>query len=139
MNQSIPGQCLCGKVTFSATPTNDAMDACHCSQCRKWSGGVLFAVVCSELDIANEDELGVYQSSDWGERVFCKHCGTNLFWRMQDHSMNVVMTQAFDDPSGFKFESEAFIDEKPANYAFANNTRQLTGAEFMAMYAPPED
>lgn len=135
MSKALTGKCLCGSVTFSALAASEEMDVCHCSKCRKWSGGVLFAVPCAELHIDNEAALGVYQSSEWGERLFCKTCGSNLFWRMQDHSMQVVMAQAFDDPSQFTFSSEAFIDEKPANYAFANNTRQLTGEEFMAMYS----
>ena len=70
MPTTIPGQCLCGRITFSAEPASHKMDACHCLQCRKWSGGVLFAVVCSSLQINNEPELTAYQSSDWGERLF---------------------------------------------------------------------
>lgn len=132
------GKCLCGAIAFTALPVSDQMDACHCSKCRKWSGGVLFAVPCSDLTIDNADALGVYQSSDWGERVFCRNCGTNLFWRMLDGSMDVVMIQAFDDPSTFEFGAEAYIDEKPANYEFANDTKKMTGEEFMAMYAPKE-
>lgn len=129
------GKCLCGKVSFSAVPGGNKMDACHCNKCRKWSGGVLFAVPCEDLQIENEAELGAFRSSDWGERLFCKTCGSNLFWRMLDHSIQVVMAQAFDDHSQFEFACEAFIDEKPANYTFANNTNKMTGEEFMAMYS----
>jgi hypothetical protein len=135
MKESHQGKCLCGTVKFSAVPSSNNMDACHCSTCRKWSGGVLFAVPCTDLQIENEAELGAYRSSDWGERLFCKACGANLFWRMLDHSIQVVMIQAFDDPSQFEFSGEAFIDEKPDNYAFANDTNKMTGEEFMAMYA----
>ena len=91
MPKTIPGQCLCGRITFSAQPITSEMDACHCTQCRKWSGGVLFAVVCSSVQINNGSELTAYQSSDWGERLFCRHCGCNLFWRMLDHSIVAVM------------------------------------------------
>lgn len=132
------GKCLCGTITFTAIPVSDEMDACHCSKCRKWTGGVLFAIPCEGLTVNNTDALTAYQSSDWGERVFCRVCGTNLFWRMLDGSMDVVMIQAFDDPENFKFGTEAYIDEKPANYDFANDTKKMTGEEFMAMYPPPE-
>ena len=138
MNSRMSGKCLCGAVRFSAVPESNKMDVCHCNKCRKWSGGVLFAVPCVELQIQNEDELRTYRSSEWGERVFCKTCGSNLFWRMMDRSIQVVMIQAFDDPSVFEFATEAFIDEKPDNYAFANETKKMTGEEFMAMYAPPQ-
>ena len=134
MPTTLPGQCLCGRITFSAEPASHKMDACHCLQCRKWSGGVLFAVVCSSLQINNEPELTAYQSSDWGERLFCRHCGSNLFWRMLDHSIVAVMPQAFDDPSQFELAAEVFIDEKPGNYSFAGNSKKLTGEEFMGLY-----
>ena len=138
MSKSMSGKCLCGKVEFTAVPSGDEMDACHCNKCRKWTGGVLFGVLCMELRIENEDELSVYRSSDWGERVFCSTCGSNLFWRMTDQSIKVVMVQAFDDPARFAFSTQTFIDEKPDNYAFANDTKNMTGEEFMAMYTPPD-
>ena len=71
--------------------------------------------------------MGVYKSSDYGERVFCSKCGSTLMWRMADGSHVSMSAQAFDDPSVFKFTSEIFVDEQPANYAFANETRRMTG------------
>lgn len=138
MESKMTGQCLCGKVRFSAIPKSDHMDACHCSMCRKWSGGVLFATTCVDLKIENEEELQAYRSSPWGERHFCKTCGSSLFWRMADRSLDVVMVSAFDDPSPFEFQTEMFIDKKPANYAFANDTKKITAKEFMAMYSGEE-
>ena len=96
------------------------------------------AVECgSSLKVDNPDALGVYTSSDWGERCFCKTCGSTLFWRMRDGSHQVVAAQAFDDPGQFQFVSEIFIDENPGNYAFSNQTKKMTGAEFLAQFAPP--
>ena len=136
MSEAMPGRCLCGTVTFSAVPEKVATGACHCSKCRKWSGGVLFGVECSELNVNNPDAVQGFQSSEWGERLFCKNCGTNLFWQTLDRTVNVVLLQAFDEPEKFEFTDEMFIDEKPANYTFANETKKITGEEFMAMYAP---
>ncbi|MEJ8574658.1 GFA family protein [Microbaculum marinum] len=128
------GRCLCGAVRFEATPKHDEMGVCHCSKCRRWSGGAFMAVECGNSVRVNDDsQLGVYVSSDWGERVFCKTCGTTLFWRMQDGSEYAVSAQAFDDPAQFRFVSEIFVDEQPPNYAFANETRKMTGPEFIAM------
>ena len=33
---------------------------------------------------------------------------------------------------------EIFIDEKPEGYRFAGKTHQMTGAELMALFAPPQ-
>ena len=135
--KALSGHCLCGAVTFTATPAQMTMGVCHCSMCRRWSGGTFMAVDCRKsLKVETPAALGVYTSSDWGERCFCKTCGTTLFWRMRDGSHQVVAAQAFDDPGQFKFVSEIFIDENPGNYAFSNETKRMTGPEFLASLAP---
>jgi hypothetical protein len=136
MAKTLNGHCLCGAVKFTATPEKMEMGICHCGMCRRWTGAAFMGVGAgSSVKITDgEKDLGVYKSSDYGERCFCKKCGTTLFWRMQGGGMTVVAAQAFDDPSQFKLTSEIFIDEKPANYAFANDTKKMTGAEFVAAF-----
>lgn len=128
------GGCLCGAVRFTATPTTHEVDACHCGMCRRWTGGVYMAAPCEGVTMEDEAATGVYRSSDYGERVFCKTCGSSLVWRMQDGSSAHVSVSALDDLSGFVLAQEIFIDEKPAVYDFANDTRKLTGAEFAAKF-----
>lgn len=127
------GRCLCGAVTFTARPKPD-MHACHCAFCRRWSGGVYLSIECEDLEVADPGAVGVYASSDWAERRFCKTCGSSLFWVMKDGG-TAVSIQAFDDPSAFTFADEIFIDSKPANYDFAGDRPRLTGAEVFAKFA----
>jgi len=44
----------------------------------------------------------------------------------------------FDDQDGFVFDHQVFIDNKPDYYSFANETDDMTEAEVVAKYAPPE-
>lgn len=98
------------------------------------------AIGCADtVKFEDETELGIYPSSEWAERGFCKKCGTSLFYRMRSKADYHVSTEAFDDTSDFKLVSEIFIDEKPAHYAFANDTKKMTGAEVMAAFAPKGD
>jgi hypothetical protein len=127
------GRCLCGALRFSATPATLGVDVCHCGMCRRWTGGALMVVACEGVTVADGADLGIYRSSEYGERVFCKTCGSSLIWRMQDGSSAYVAVSAFDDQSGFALAQEIFIDDKPAFYAFAGGARKLTGAEFAAM------
>ncbi len=53
---------------------------------------------------------------------------------MRDTSLLTVSAQAFEQPERFRFASEIFIDRKPANYAFANDTRKMTEAQVFAQY-----
>ncbi len=139
---TIPGKCLCGAVQFTVTAKKPNVGVCHCKMCRTWSGGVVFALSEVEaLDISKDDNLGIYKSSEWGERCFCKTCGSNLFWRSPSYDHVAVMAGALDDSVALNFTSEIYTDSKPAYYAFANDTKKMTEAEFVALFAdaPPKD
>jgi len=126
------GQCLCGAVQLDCRLDSLEVSACHCQTCRRWGGGPLLAVECAQPPvIGGGDALAVHASSDWAERGFCRHCGTHLFYRLkaEPHYAIPVGLLAGED---WTLASEVFIDEKPAWYCFANQTRQLTGAELFA-------
>ncbi|RKF15000.1 GFA family protein [Roseovarius spongiae] len=135
---TLRGSCLCGACGFSAQPLNREAGVCHCGMCRKWSGGMFFVAECGSSVVFDESApVKRYVSSDWGERLFCGVCGSTLVWQMRDGGMQMVSTQTFDDPDQFTLTTEVFYDEKPAGYALANETKKITGAELMAMFAPP--
>jgi hypothetical protein len=128
------GSCLCGACRFTAVP-EQGLHACHCGNCRKWSGGVFLSVHCGTSVEFNADApLVRYPSSDYAERVFCGRCGSSLVWEMRDGSVQIVSIQAFDDPGAFPFESQIYVDHKPQNYDFANRTEMMTEAEVIAKY-----
>ncbi len=132
------GRCLCGDLRFEALIGARVARACHCSMCRRWSGGVFLAAECRSVTVAAERALGVYSSSEWGERCFCKTCGSTLFWRSKDGKHTAVSIQAFARPSGFRLVSQIYIDDKPDCYSFAEETKNMTGAEFIAMVTSAE-
>ncbi len=130
------GKCLCGGVTFTVKSETGNVGACHCSLCRTWSGGVVMALEDAEdLKIADETMLGVYKSSDWAERCFCRTCGTNLFWRSPEYGHVIVMAGAIAEQDRLQFTRQIYIDNKPAHYEFANPTANLTEAEFLAQFS----
>jgi hypothetical protein len=136
----VTGGCLCGAVRFTAAPANRNVDTCHCGMCRRWAGGPFFARDCADtLKIEDASNLGVYRSSEWAERCFCKKCGTALFFRLVGPNIHFVSAEAFDDREGYTLTTQVFIDDKPAYYGFANETHSMTGAEVFAAFAPPGD
>lgn len=134
--QSMSGACLCGAVKFTAMKASTAVSACHCGICRKWGGGPLLAVDC-EQDVFFEggDNVGVYGSSAWAERGFCKKCGSHLFYRFKESFHYVIPVGLFDEQEDFVFNSQIFIDKKPPYYQFANKTENLTESEVFEKYA----
>lgn len=132
------GRCLCGKVTYTFTPAELEIDACHCGMCRRWSGGPGLSVKAAGVaDVKGNDHVAIYKSSEWGERRFCKECGTHLFYSAPAFGYFGVSAGTLDDLDGLGLTTEIFIDCKPAAYEFANPTRKLTEAEFIAMVSAP--
>ena len=133
------GGCLCGAVRFTAAPRDPHVGACHCGMCRRWSAGPFLALECGgTVKVEDTTQLGVYRSSEWAERCFCKRCGTPLFYRLVGKDFYAVSAEAFDDKTGFAFTSQIFVDEKPAYYDFANKTKNMTGPEVFAAFAAAE-
>ncbi|MEP3072351.1 GFA family protein [Maricaulis sp.] len=140
MSVTTQGRCLCGASAFTAKLKSETVDACHCSMCQTWGSGPFMAVECSEAPVFDDDSaLGVFSSSDWAERVFCKSCGTPLMWRMKDGGHCSVSAGALTLSDKARFEVEIFIDEKPAYYDFANDTRKMTGAEVIAAFTAGQE
>jgi hypothetical protein len=139
--RSISGQCLCGAVTFNAGAAQPHLAACHCAMCRRWGGGgPLMAVNCGtdvrfENAIGDSDNIGVYRSSDWAERGFCKSCGTSLFYRLVEPGVYYVPVGLLQDQSDEDLSLQIFIDEKPAFYDLAGDIPAMTGEEIFAEFA----
>lgn len=129
----ISGGCLCGAVTFAADVASRSVDACHCAMCRRWVGGPFLGLAhVGPVRFAGTEHIGVHKSSEWAERGFCRRCGTSLYWRLSGTQEYSFCAGTLDDQSALELTTEIFIDEKPAYYAFENETRKLTGEEAMA-------
>jgi len=129
--------CLCGKVTVLVSKMSNAVGSCHCNMCRRWGGGPLLTVECDDsVSFTGKENIGVFSSSDWAERAFCKSCGTHLYYRLKESGQYFIPAGLFDGDERFVFDHQVFIDEKPAYYCFSNETHNMTGAEVFAKYAP---
>ncbi len=96
------------------------------------------AVECgSDVSFEGKENIGIYKSSEWAERGFCNKCGSHLFYKLKQNNHYYIPAGIFDDGEGFVFDNQVFIDEKPQYYSFANETKNMTGEEIFAMFAPP--
>lgn len=131
------GSCLCGAIRVTAKAVSKNVGACHCSMCRKWTGGPLLAVDCGiDVSFEGQENISVFDSSEWAERGFCGKCGSHLFYRLKENKQHIMPAGLFENDETFVFHHQIFIDEKPAFYQFANETESMTGAEVFAKYAP---
>ncbi|WP_194787662.1 GFA family protein [Pseudomonas sp. UFMG81] len=136
MPLELQGSCLCQATRLKVTLDNPHVGACHCSMCRKWTGGPLLTVQCTQPPQIEGPAPSVYDSSDWAQRGFCGGCGTHLFYRLKAQDLYVVPVGLLDGEANWTFTEQIFIDEKPAWYCFKNETKDLTGQQVFELFAP---
>lgn len=137
--REVSGQCLCGSVKLRAQVKERIYGACHCSICRRWGGGPMMAVECADVpDIEGAEYISTFDSSEWAERGFCCRCGSHLFYRLKEGNLHALALGLLEGDD-WSFEHQVFIDEKPAHYAFANKTHDMTGAEVFEQFGAKPD
>lgn len=140
-NEDRRGHCACGAVRITASRLTGHVGSCHCVTCRRWCGGPLMTVNCGKsIHIDGLEQVGIFDSSQWADRGFCRQCGSNLFYRLKGGGDHYVMAGLFaEDDGDFQFSDQVFIDQKPAFYEFANQTSNMTGPELFALVAKGQD
>ena len=73
-------KCLCSAVEFDVDKSCVEVSSCHCNMCRNWSGAPMMSIHAQgDINFFGEENIGIYQSSDWAERGFCKSVGPVCF------------------------------------------------------------
>lgn len=131
------GGCLCGAVRFTADTPESGFHACHCGMCRRWSSGPVFVTHAHSIEFEGRDAITEYDSSEWAQRAFCRHCGSNLYYRFKPNNALLLSVGAFDDAEGFTLTNEVFVDHQPEGYRFAGELNRMTEADVMSAGEPP--
>jgi hypothetical protein len=110
---AVAGGCLCGDVRFAAQLPSKWVAHCHCSLCRRHAGAAFVTWVgMGESRVVIDDphsQLAWYASSATGERGYCSHCGSSLFFRSPRWAGELHIVLA-------AFEGE--VDRKPQAHVF---------------------
>lgn len=108
------GSCLCGGVRFEVTEDFLAVTACHCTNCKKISGGggtVSGRARTSAIRILAGDELlTTFQPAEGTSKTFCSVCGSNIFGGGWPEAERVsVRLSALDTPFDRKPETHIYV------------------------------
>jgi hypothetical protein len=126
----VTGGCLCGGVRYAVNGPLRRVIACHCGQCRRWSGNYVAATraLTADLSFAAADTLAWYRSSDAAERGFCTRCGSSLFWRRTEPGApwTSIMAGTLDPPTGLALAEHIFVADKADYYDIADGLPQHT-------------
>ena len=138
------GKCLCGAVEIQAQAAGN-VGSCHCSICRRWCGGPMFAVHAEgHPAIKGEEVITRYQSSEFAERGFCSLCASNLFYHLKPGEFSadgeyMLAAGSLELPDDMTFDNEIYIDSQPAWYRFddADSRARMTEKEFLQSLGIP--
>ena len=99
------GRCLCSGVQFEVTEPFLRVSHCHCTNCKKISGGTGTVSGRARSDairiLAGNELLTTYQPVEGTTKTFCSVCGSNLFgggWPDSEYSSVRLSTlDSFED------------------------------------------
>jgi len=77
MSEAITGGCQCGAVRYRIGRLGRS-SVCHCRMCQKATGNVFGVFVTGHDLVWTRGRPARFRSSDLGERLFCRDCGTPL-------------------------------------------------------------
>ena len=125
------GSCLCGAVAFTVVGPLKALQACHCSRCRKFYGGAfgpIGIVEAANFSYSNgEENIASYSSSQRVNRYFCRVCGSPLPIRESWDPLVGIPLGLLDDDPGRKIESHIFVGSKASWYPIEGGAPQHRG------------
>lgn len=132
MSAAMTGHCLCGAVTVTLDNPKSEVEICQCAMCRRWGGAFYAALTGEDFTIGGEESITAYASSDWGERAFCSHCGTNIWWHFKPTGNRGFSGGIFDNAAGLTIEKEIFVDEGADWCRLKGDHPRQTGEEAIA-------
>jgi hypothetical protein len=105
---------MCGAVRFEVTPPLGSAGYCHCTRCRRRTGGassVQVRIDGSALTVVHGEELVRSFRPEGGfEKLFCVECGSSLFSRNPDDASQMsIRLGAFDEDPGVRPRWHQFV------------------------------
>ncbi len=124
------GSCLCGAVKFTVSGSLGKGSACHCQQCRQWTGNFYVDTEVQREQLTIEDEgnqLKWFDTSHKVRRGFCGRCGSSLFFDPIDkekHCWIGIALGAFTTPTNTEIGLHIFVGEKGDYYEINDGAPQ---------------
>ena len=119
MSETTKGSCMCGSVSYQATGEMRPICACHCTQCRKFSGHFTTSTSSAKKDLTVSDEAGTLSwyktdSASWG---FCNRCGSSLFFQPDDNTKRTsIFAGSIDGATGLTLSNQMYCENKGDYY-----------------------
>lgn len=117
MNPSIlaTGGCICGGIRYEVSDRSKLRPvvACHCEQCRRFSGHFIAASGAKHehFKLLNESTLRWYSYLPDVRQGFCGDCGCSLFFDYPKESRISIAAGSLDDATGLNLAAQIYCAE----------------------------
>ncbi len=121
----LQGRCLCGAVTIHVTAFEDGASACHCDNCRRWTGAAQWGFEAPAEAVTVTGPVASFRATSFAERGFCPTCGTHL-WIRDDDGPYDLLPGTFDAARDMPLTHEVYADRAFASVPLAGDHRRVT-------------
>lgn len=112
----VAGGCLCGAVRFRVAAFAGGVFKCHCSKCRKSTGGASSAAVLAPRDALvwerGAAQVREYRTESGFLRRFCPDCGSVLPQLLPDHGLCWIPAGLLEGDAGLTLRRHIHVDSK---------------------------
>lgn len=117
---TLTGGCLCGRVRYRLTTDRPEAGHCHCSMCRKATGGAtgLFISVPEDRFEWLAAEPKRFASSRIATRSFCPDCGSPLTYSLNGSGEIDVTVGSLDTPELVRPAIHVGVEARVASLAW---------------------
>jgi hypothetical protein len=139
-SEQVSGGCFCGSVRFEARAYIRDAYYCHCRTCQKISGapaGIGVFVEPGSLRFT-KGEPQFFQTSHFGERGFCRDCGSRLIWKhigTQHPELTNLDVGCLDHPEHVVPTSHQCVESQLHWYQFDAGLPRLRSEENLELVA----
>lgn len=107
------GGCICGAVRYQVNGALRPVIACHCEQCRRFSGHFVAATATRKayFQLLKADGLKWYSYQSGLRQGFCQNCGASLFFEDEQGERISIAAGSLDQHQGLKLVAHIFAAE----------------------------
>jgi hypothetical protein len=139
--KAIGGSCLCGAFRFEIRGDIRFLKNCHCSRCRKMSGGAFAtyarAYVADFCVLSGSDSITLYERCPGNVIAFCSRCGSLVPHPPPASPQVEFLAGLLDDDPGVRVAYHIYVRSRAPwheiNDALPQFDEQLTLADLDAL------
>lgn len=123
----ITGGCVCGAVRYQVNGSLRPVIACHCEQCRRFSGHFVAATATRKayFQLLKADGLKWYSYQAGLRQGFCQACGSSLFFEDEQGERISIAAGSLDQAQGLQIAAHIFAAEAGDYYSIDHNVPVL--------------